>query len=168
MIDNIGMEAEHKKMIKKTQLERSRADFFAGKESELIERAKRDEEVLEISNEQVKEQLKRELDALREQRHRMSENSGNADGKPDLSDAEVEILKAAAKSKSGNISRNEYVNGRNIKAGDNTFGVEGSRDFLKYDAALQSLRAKSLVQAVGIKGQLFELTHKGWEIADQL
>lgn len=71
-IDDLHLDAEHRKTIRKTQLERSRAELFASKESELIGRAKRDEEILEIENEQLKEKLIQEIEALRLQRDRMS------------------------------------------------------------------------------------------------
>ncbi len=60
-MDDLILKSEHKKTIRKTELERSRSDFFANKESELINRAKRDEEVLEIENEKLKEKLQQEI-----------------------------------------------------------------------------------------------------------
>jgi hypothetical protein len=167
-IDNLHLDSEHKKTIRKTQLEQSRSAFFASKESELIERAKRDEEVLEIEDEQVKEKLKKEIDALRRERERMSVDLGEHRSDVRLSAQERDILKAAAKDKSGSIMRMSYIGGRTIQAGNLTFGEESSRDFAKYDSALNDLVSKGLVLAVGQKGEMFELTHAGWQLADAL
>lgn len=167
-IDNLHLDSEHKKMIRKTQLEQSRSAFFASKESELIERAKRDEEVLEIEDEQLKEKLKREIDALRRERERMSVGLNEYENDVRLSAQEREILKAAAQDKSGSIMRMSYSGGRTIQAGSRTFGEESSRDFAKYDSALNNLVSKGLVSAVGRKGEMFELTHAGWQLADAL
>ena len=43
LIDNLYLEAEHKRTIRQTELEQSRSELFAVKEKELIERAQRDE-----------------------------------------------------------------------------------------------------------------------------
>lgn len=167
-IDNLHLDSEHKKTIRKTQLEQSRAAFFASKESELIERAKRDEEVLEIEDEQVKEKLKREIDALRRERERMSFDLNDYENDVRLSAQEREILKAAVQDKSGSIMRMSHIGGRTIQAGGRTFGEGSSRDFAKYDSALTDLVSKGLVSAVGHKGEMFELTHAGWQLADAL
>jgi hypothetical protein len=167
-IDNLHLDSEHKKTIRKTQLEQSRSAFFASKESELIERAKRDEEVLEIEDEQLKEKLKSEIDALRRERERMSIDLSAERSDARLSPQEREILKAAAQDKSGSIMRMSYIGGRTIQAGRLTFGEESSRDFARYDSALNDLVSKGLVIAVGHKGEMFELTHSGWQLADAL
>ena len=167
-IDNLHLDSEHKKTIRKTQLEQSRSAFFASKESELIERAKRDEEVLEIEDEQLKEKLKREIDALRRERERMSVGLNEDENDVRVSAQEREILKAAAQDKSGSIMRMSYIGGRTIQAGGRTFGEESSRNFAKYDSALSDLASKGLVSAVGHKGEMFELTHAGWQLADAL
>lgn len=167
-IDNLHLDSEHRKTIRKTQLEQSRSAFFASKESELIERAKRDEEVLEIEDEQLKEKLKKEIDALRHERERMSVDLGGPRSDFRVSAQEREILKAAAQDKSGSIMRMSYIGGRSIQAGQLTFGEESNREFAKYDSALDGLVAKGLVSAVGHSGEMFELTHAGWKIADAL
>lgn len=167
-IDNLYLDSEHRKTIRKTQLERSRADLFASKESELIERARRDEEVLEIENEQLKEKLKQEIDVLRRQRDEMSADLDGHANSISLSATEKEMLKAAARDGKGNITRNEYIGGRSIQIGLFTFGNDSSREFSKFDSALKSLVNKGLVTPVGNKGELFELSHTGWLIADAL
>lgn len=167
-MDNLLLTSEHIKTIKKTQLEQSRAELFANKESELIDRAKRDEEVLEIEDEKLKEKLKQEIDALRRKRDNMSNNLEENINYANMSSEEMEILKAAAKDGKGTISKNVYLSGRNIQAGSLTFGAGSNRDFTKYNSALSSLVSKGLVTAVGDKDQIFELTNAGWQLIDSL
>lgn len=166
-IDNLYLDAEHKKTIRKTELEQSRAQLFAGKETELIERAKRDKEVLEIEDETVQERLRAELERLRSERDRMSHGLYSSET-VQLSPTEKELLKLAANSGSGAISRNEYLSGRNIQVGSSTFGADSTKDFARYDSALRSLTAKDLVRSVGAGNNMFELTHTGWQVAEAL
>ncbi len=167
-MDNIHLDFEHRKTIRKTQLEQSRADLFASKESELIERAKRDEEVLEIEDEQLKEKLKQEIEELRRERNRMSHDPEGKANSMHLSAAEQEMLKAAAQDETGSIIRTHHLGGRTIEIGSYTFGEGLSRNFSKYDSALKSLVSKGLVTQMGSKGEMFELTYAGWEVADSL
>lgn len=60
--------AEHNLLLVKKDLEDTRTRLFAGAEAELIARAKRDEEVQDISSDEVRARLQAELDALRIQR----------------------------------------------------------------------------------------------------
>lgn len=167
-IDNIHLHSEHKKTITKTQLEQSRSAFFASKESELIERAKRDEEVLEIEDENLKGKLKKEIEALRRERDSMSVDLSERKNDVRMLPQEREILKAAAADNSGNIMRLSHLDGAFIQIGSLIFGSESSRDFAKYDSALKDLVSKGLVSAVGLKGVMYELTHRGWELAETL
>ncbi|TKR53438.1 hypothetical protein D7I39_20810 [Allopusillimonas ginsengisoli] len=167
-MDNLHLDFEHRKTIRKTQLEQSRADLFASKESELIERAKRDEEVLEIEDEQLKEKLKQEIEVLRRERNKMSHDVEDKANSMRLSVTEKEIIKAAAQDETGSIMRTHHLGGRTIQIGSYTFGEGHSRDFSKYDSALKSLVSKGLVTQMGSKGEMFELTHAGWEVADTL
>lgn len=166
-IDNLHLDAEHRKTIRRTQLERSRTELFASKETELIERAKRDEEVLQIENESLQAQLKMELEQLRTERDRMA-HGVYGENTIRLSPTEKELLKFAAKSSSGTISRNEYLSGRNIQVGATTLGAESTKEFAKYDSALRSLASKELIRPMGTGDSLFELTHTGWQIAEAL
>src|SRR5690606_35579725 len=128
----------------------------------------RDEEVLEIEDEQLKEKLKKEIEALRRERERMAVGLSGRENDVRVSAQEREILKAAAQDKSGSIMRMSYIGGRTIQAGGRTFGEASSRDFAKYDSALKELVSKGLVLSLGHKGEMFELTHSGWQLADTL
>lgn len=79
-----------------------------------------------------------------------------------------ELLKAAASDESGAIISAAYIGGRSIQAGGKSFGGERGRDSAKWEAALKELESTSLVVGRGDKGQIYELTHRGWEVADGL
>jgi hypothetical protein len=85
-----------------------------------------------------------------------------------LSAEAKELLKAAAENESGTIISAAYIGGRSIQAGGKSFAGERGRDTAKWEAALNELVSARLVVARGDKGQIFELTHRGWEIADGL
>lgn len=171
LIDNLYLEAEHKKTIRQAELEQSRSDLFAVKEKELIDRAKRDEEVAGIEDDAAKERLAAQIESLRQERDQLSAQLKNQStiGKPSantLSKEAIEIIKAASESESGTIIRPRSIGERTVQAGEKTFGSENSRDFAKYDAALDELIKKNLVKALGAKGEVFELTSNGWQVAD--
>jgi hypothetical protein len=86
----------------------------------------------------------------------------------DLSKEEAALLKAAASDENGVIMRMEYVGGQQIQAGKDTFGEENRREFSRWDGALRNLQSKGLVVGRGYKGEIFELTHEGWSVADAL
>ena len=88
--------------------------------------------------------------------------------KIDLPMEETELLRAASSDKSGTIVRMEYMGGQQIKAGTKSFGEESRREFSKWDGALRNLENKGLVVGRGYKGEIFELTHEGWSVADAL
>lgn len=172
-MDNLDLEAEHRKTIRQSELEQSHSEFFAVKEKELIDRAKRDEQVAEIEDTKAKEKLAAQLEALRKERDQLSEQLKNQSltGRPsvrNLSKESAEILSAAAKSKNGSIIKAKTMGGASIQAGDTSFGAEGPREFAKYEKALEDLVVIGLVKGVGTKGEIFNLTHEGWQVADKL
>lgn len=154
LIENSNLEAEHKKAIRQSELEQTRAELTAAREQELIERAKRDESISQISDETKKKELEEEIGKLRKDR----------DTK--LSDKAKELLKAAASDKKGSIMKPQTLGEQSIQAGSKAFGKGAKREYAAYDSALRELIAYGYVQAVGHKGEMFELTHEGWELAD--
>ncbi len=170
-MDNIDLQAEHKKTIRQSELEQSRSELYGVKEKELIDRAKRDEQVAGIEDAEAKEKLAMQLEALRKERDNLSEQLKNQStvGYPssrDLSKEATEILLAAAKNKNGSIIKPKTLGGASIQAGDTSFGTESPRDFAKYEKALEDLVVMGLVKGVGAKGEMFNLTHEGWLAAD--
>jgi hypothetical protein len=170
MMDVLHLQAEHNRNIHQTKFEQSRAALFAVKEKELIERAKRDEEISEIEGDETKEKLAKQIENLRLQRDQLTatirkQSKKNNLDKSGLSSEALEILKAAAEDENGAIIKSENLTSPHILAGNHKFGIQGVRDFAKYDAALKDLIGNGLVTSMG--GTLI-LTHKGWQTADAL
>lgn len=156
LIENSNLEAEHRKFIRQAELEQVRADLAAKRESELIDRAKRDESIAEISDESKKKELEEEIKKIRSER----------DIK--LSDMARELLLAAASEDNGTIMAPKTLGEQSIQAGKKSFGKISKRDYTAYESALDELVASGYVQPVGHKGEIYELTHKGWQLADAL
>lgn len=85
-----------------------------------------------------------------------------------LSNEAISLLKAAAINDNGVILKISYMGGRLIQAGGQQFGGERGRESAKWENALDELISEELVTARGYKGEVFELTHKGWASADAL
>lgn len=78
------------------------------------------------------------------------------------------LLKAAASEHDGTILKIAVLSGRYIQAGKQKFGDSDSRTSAKWEAALDALLDYRLVVERGYKGEVFELTHEGWSVADAL
>jgi hypothetical protein len=85
-----------------------------------------------------------------------------------LSQEAKTLLKSASSRNDGTILKMAFIGGRLIKAGSESFGGERGREAAKWEAALEELLSFGLVTARGNKGEVFELTNKGWEVADAL
>jgi len=167
--DFMKLEAQNKITIKEAELEQARNELLAVKESELIERAKRDEEISSIANEETKEKLSKDIEQLRRERE-SSKNKNINDNNLifKLSSEALEILKEAANDKNGTITISNTLSRRSIQVGKKTYGKDDQRSFVKYEYALESLLHNDLVKERDHKGELFELTSKGWDIAATL
>lgn len=143
---------EHKYISEKTKLEDSRAQAIANKEIKLIEKARRDEDIESINNQNVKENLKREIEEVR----------------AEITPIEKEILQAASLDQNGQIIRRAVIGSRFIQAGDTVFGQNDSNLFLKYDHALKTLIMKNFIQEVGDRADMFSITTKGWNLISYL
>lgn len=82
-------ESENTLFLKKKLLEEARSVFLATKEKGLIERAKRDEEVQAITDEETKEKLQKQIDNLRKEIDQNDKNKNSvlngSKAKPDIS-----------------------------------------------------------------------------------
>lgn len=171
--DSLKLEAQNKNLIKQAQLEQSRSEYLAVKESELIERAKRDEALSEISDEDAKAKLSKEIDQLRKLRDNLSSELNSNSKDPlsilvNLSNEATELLLEAAKTKDGTIMIRNTLGGRSIHSGGKTFGKESSQDFARYEEAIKQLTDSGLLKARGFKGEIFELTNQGWKVGQAL
>ena len=72
LIEIQKLEAAHHVVIKQTELESARSKLISERENELIERAKRDDELSAIQNESKREELKKQLISLRKDRDILS------------------------------------------------------------------------------------------------
>jgi hypothetical protein len=162
LLDGINLEAEHTNNLKKTELERSRAAFFAAKEQALIDQAKRDAEVRTIGDEQVKKEVVERIETLRQERN--AAHSIDTPSTPTLSKEERELLLRAAMDPKGQIMRMRDSHGPIIAVADTAFGRGSKHAYLEYDEALKSLISKRLVRAV-TGDAVFELTLSGWRTA---
>jgi hypothetical protein len=169
LVENLQLEAEHKKTIKQTQLEQARSDLFAVKEQELIERAKRDDEVADIGDSETKEKLINQLNTIRNERDKLSQELQNKQ-EPEytLTKEAKEILIAASKEKDGRIMKSITLSKRLILVGSNAFGSKDQKSFVRYEAGLDQLLSEDFIKGLGYKGEAFELTHKGHKVADAL
>lgn len=174
LIDNLVLEAEHKKTIRQAQLEQSRSDLLAVTEKELIARAKRDEEVAAIRDTETKEKLIEQLEAIRQERDKLSaelKNQTFPKSPPAWSiskEAKELLVAAATDKKNGAIIKTKFLDGARINAGGINFGSEGSRDFARYEKAIEELISMDFLKDVSFKGEVFQLTHEGWSMADSL
>ena len=168
LIDNMHLDAEHKRAIRQTELEQSRSKLFSIKEEELIDRAKRDEEVAGFTDEAVKQKLNAELESLRRERDNLYNEINNNDETIKLSKEAQQLLITASSVKNGVIMKPQSLNNRHIQAGGKSFGIKDQRDYAKYEAALEELITYDLVIDRGHKGEFYELTHAGWQLSSKL
>jgi hypothetical protein len=68
MKELIQVNSEHRLLIRRKQLEEARSSLLATTERELIERAKRDQELEGLQNEELRDRLRTELEQLRSER----------------------------------------------------------------------------------------------------
>lgn len=71
--DLVQANSEHRLLMRRKQLEDARSSLLANTELELIERAKRDQELDNLQNEELRKKLKSELELLRTERDSLRE-----------------------------------------------------------------------------------------------
>jgi hypothetical protein len=85
-----------------------------------------------------------------------------------LSEEARVLLKAAASRDDGTIIKISVMGGKFIQAGGQSFGGERGRESARWEHALNELVNEGLAMARGNRGEIFELTHEGWGVADEL
>ncbi len=86
-----------------------------------------------------------------------------------LSQTAVEILIAAAKSRDGTILLLRSFGGSALQVDGKDLLEDGQpRTFARYENGLEELLSEGLVQTRGHKGYLFQITHPGYVLADEL
>ena len=86
-----------------------------------------------------------------------------------LSEDAKELLIEAAKDKQGIVYAIRTLGGTRIATNGNEFGDPGNRrEEARWEQAIQDLLNRDLVRPLGTEGEAFEVTHKGFLIADEL
>lgn len=88
--------SEHKLITVQQDLEVARNKALKIEEEELIDRAKRDEELNEIEDEELRSKLQSEIDALRSERDKLKDATATTEGIIQVSTEQIEILKLLA------------------------------------------------------------------------
>lgn len=161
------LQAEHKRAILKTELEKFRDERFIRKEEDLIARAKRDEQVKEIENNEVKQQLQHELELLRRERDNISLVGAVQQEIAQPSKSAQELLLIMANQK-GRIFLGSDNNGQYIRSGSFLLNKnEKPRDYSRCKTVLKELEDIGFVMQVGSE-KLYEITEAGWQFSDSL
>ena len=84
-----------------------------------------------------------------------------------LSSDEEEILKAAAET-GGHVMMLRHMGGTVVQAGGRNFAEGGQREAARWSAAVQGLVAAGLLETRGVKGEVFAVTHAGYQLAEAL
>ena len=78
------------------------------------------------------------------------------------------LLLAASEEKAGTIIALNTTDGYSVQAGQKAFGGGYGRESARWKNALEELEEYDYVQDRGYRGQVFELTHTGWNEADRI
>ena len=156
LIDTMEIERESERLRFKEEAEQRRASLAASREQELIDRAKRDDEIESILDEEKQEILREQIRAVRDVR--------------DLPYTARDILKAAVLAQ-GRVSVIRTLGGGGeVRSGKISFGQQSKQQLEDYLQGLTNLLQEGLIERIkdGGKGQKYELTSSGWEITKML
>ena len=88
---------------------------------------------------------------------------------PDLLPEARVLLKEASQDRGGTIIHARYIGGTLIQTnGKNLIPSNERREVAKWEQALEELKAKNLVVDRGHKGEVFEITNLGYQVADMI
>lgn len=86
-----------------------------------------------------------------------------------LSEKATTLLKVACEDKQGRITYNRYIGGTSIQVGKNDLVNTNDRKILSsWEDALKELIVHELVIQRGSEGQIYELTSKGYDVANNI
>jgi hypothetical protein len=87
----------------------------------------------------------------------------------ELSEDARELLKAAAGDRSGTVLVLHYLGGATIQSGGKAFVQSNDqRQLARWEAAVEELAMKDLVRDPTGKGELFRVTHAGYQLVERL
>ncbi len=88
---------------------------------------------------------------------------------PELSEDAKTLLIEASQDPSGDILKISFIGGSTFQTnGKQMLQNNSPRERARWQAALDLLVEKDLVEAVGYKGEVFKVTHYGYEVVDQI
>jgi len=88
---------------------------------------------------------------------------------PSLSTEARVLLKEASKDPHGTIIYARHIGGSSVQTnGKNLTPSIERREIAKWEAALDQLRSEGLITARGHKGEVFEITNLGYQVADMI
>ena len=86
-----------------------------------------------------------------------------------LSNEAQRLLVEAAKDRNRIITHMRYIGGQAIQTnGINFVDSKDQRSIARWEAALEQLQGEKLIKPRGVKGEVFEVTSRGFDIADKL
>lgn len=86
-----------------------------------------------------------------------------------LSDEAKRLLLEATRDEGGTILSVRFIGGQSIQAnGINFADSKDRRSIARWEAALEQLQREDLVIELGHGGEVFEVTHKGYSVADMI
>ena len=86
----------------------------------------------------------------------------------EFSEDEKSILRAAAKGE-GEVICSRTLGGVSVSAGGKSMmGDQSPREAARWEAAVEELQRHRYIKDIGYKGEVFELTKVGWDMADSL
>lgn len=88
---------------------------------------------------------------------------------PRLSDDARALLRSAVEDHDGTVLRLRTMGGTSVQAGRRNFAESGNaRSEARWESALKELVDEGLLQDRGYKGEVFGVTHKGYETAEHI
>jgi len=161
----LRLNAEHKETVLRTSLEKARAELVEVREQELIDRAKRDQQLASLPDAPEKNVVTDQISALRETRDKeFSDGREHSDGRPTLaiSDIALDLLRNAGEDGLGTIVRimregkPGYELARTRMVGETAQNIEHIR------VAVEELVRAGLLKKAGMNGDTHVLTDLGW------
>ena len=87
---------------------------------------------------------------------------------PELSAEAKELLLAACEDHSGTIMSLRQMGGTFIQTNGKTFGGDTAREQARWEGALRDLIHNSYVLERGVKGEVFQVSDRGYALADKI
>jgi len=96
-------------------------------------------------------------------------NKSSASNLPSLSDDAKVLLLEAVQDPNGDILKMAFIGGSTLQTnGKQMLKDRSPRERARWESALDLLVNNSLVESIGYKGEVYRVTHYGFEVADQI